>query len=120
MLPSAALYAASALAEACQPGGNHTTMIYSTHRLLPVLCCWAQPAGAESHEGLARSGRPAGVSNEHLHAESGHARLLRSGYASSEDAGPGYPSSPKEQRDSRGEDQQVRQTSPSESPESCT
>ena len=61
------------------------------------------------------SGR--GVSNPSTcTSESGHARLLRSGYTNSEDAGPGYPSSPKEQRDSRGEDQQVRQTSPSKSP----
>ena len=61
----------------------------------------------------------AGVSTEHLHAESGHARLLRGGCASSEDAGPVYPSSPGASRlQKRGPASQ--QTSPSESSESCT
>ena len=39
-----------------------------------------------------------GVSTEHLHAEGGHARLLRGGCASSEGAGPVYPSSPRTPR----------------------
>ena len=55
----------------------------------------SSPAGPGGPEWLAQLWPPGrGVSNEHLHAESGHARLLRSGCASSEDAGPGYPSSP--------------------------
>ena len=73
-------------------------MIYSTHRLLPVLCCWAPRlrGGPKSHEGLARSGR-LGWDGSRLStctSESEHPRLLRSGCANSEDAGPVYPSSP--------------------------
>ena len=72
---------------------------------------------------MARSVWPPGVewvSTEHLHAERGHARLLRSGCAGSGDAGPGYPSSPKEQRGSRREDQQADRPAPASPPESCT
>ena len=74
-----------------------------------VVLLGPSPAGARSptSSSLSLAARE-GVSTEHLHAERGHARLLRGGYANSEDAGPGYPSSPKEQRDSRGEDWQVR------------
>ncbi|ESU41343.1 Variant-specific surface protein [Giardia duodenalis] len=76
--------------------GVEMMMIYSTHRLLPVLCCWApRLRGSGGSEWLAHSRPPGrGLEPEHLHAESGHAWLLRSGHANSEDAGPVYPSSP--------------------------
>ena len=92
-------------------------MIYSTHRLLPVLCCRVPACGARNLTrgslGLAVR-RRRWVSTEHLHAERGHARLLRSGCANSEDAGPVYPSSPKEQRGSRREDRQVDRPAPAD------
>ena len=41
-------------------GACVTMMIYSTHRLLPVLCCWAPRLRGRAPEWLARSGRPGG------------------------------------------------------------
>ena len=66
-------------------------MIYSPPVASAAPLYSAGPGLRGAHSAVAARG---GVSTEHLHAESGHARLLLSGCAGSEDAGPGYPSSP--------------------------